>query len=88
VDAEGRPDAEMRCVVCGRPLHPGGDNVAFGVGGRVLFAAHAGACASIVRQTRAGAVQLGSAWLRARAPKLHEGLQLASEAFRRAIDRR
>ena len=71
------------CVTCRKPLLPGGNNVAFGTAGQVLFGAHEGKCADTVRELAGGAVQVTRAVLKARAPKLFEGLQLAGEAFRR-----
>lgn len=71
------------CVACGRPLLPGQANVGFRVGEHVLFGAHAGECEKLAQQMVKGTADLAKTALKARAPKLWEGLQLAKEAFER-----
>jgi hypothetical protein len=50
-----------------------------------MFGAHQGECADTVRELAGGAVQVTRAVLKARAPKLFEGLQLAADTFRRIV---
>jgi len=75
--------AQRHCVACGRPLLPGQANAGFRVGDHVLFGAHVGECEKLAQQMVKGTTDLAKTALKARAPKLWEGLQLAKEAFER-----
>lgn len=78
-------EAELRCIVCRKPLR-GPNNVPLQALGRSVGPAHR-ACADLVhagaRVAALGAYTFGQKWLHARAPKLFTGLQLYRDVNRR-----
>jgi hypothetical protein len=68
------------CRVCGEPVDPKVD-VAFGHRGKVMFAAHEGRCAEVVRQSVSGLGQVANVLLQRKAPKLHAVLGAVRQAL-------